>query len=449
MATFYVNNTMSSSGNGTSWSSAWNSFSDIDWDALKPGDTVQVSGGTYRETLDVDQSGSAGKPITIKASDEAGHNGAVIIDGENERSNGVVVRDHDHVKIDGFDIRNHAASGVSVRDATAGVVIENNSVYSGDPGNGNARGYDVRNSSGENAVIVRNNSFSTPRDTDAQTDGIWSSANDGVVFDGNRIVISNNSTRGHSDGIQSHLDYNVTFRNNHIEQANEAATDNHGMWLAETRPGGTLKVYNNVVYTPNLTRDSAVTHLQSDGSDDTGAIQFWGNTVYGGRQSLNLANSANADIKNNILVPLDGGYGVVFHDEAASAGNVKGNLVWAPDGHIVWMDGTWSMAEWQKDGYNLGGLSADPKLVKPSSGDLHQTSASPGIDEGVTLAALTADKAGTPRPQGGGHDIGAYEFKAAAVPATAAAQDALWSGQEDGLHTDPALAMHQDYAAFV
>jgi len=421
MTTFYVNNAVSTSGNGTSWSSAWKNLSNINWSAVQAGDTIEVSGGTYREGLTVGKSGVAGKPITIMASDDAGHNSAVIIDGQNARSNGVTLYGRNHVEVDGFDIRNHTNAGVSVKNATAGVVIENNKVFSGNPGDTNARGYDVRNSVGENAVIVRKNSYSTVSDTLAQTDGIWSSANNGVVFEGNRIVISNNNTNGHSDGFQSYQDHNVTFRNNYIEQANSAATDNHGMWISDTRSGGTIKVHNNVVLAPNLTRDSAVTHWHSEGWGEKGSIQFWGNTVQGGRRTLNLDNTPNADVKNNILMPADGGHAVMIQNGSIPAANFKGNLVWAPKGYVVWNNGsTQSMADWQKAGYNAGGLAADPKFVNLAGKDVHLTSASPAIDKGVLLSSLTTDNAGTARPQGNGHDIGAFEYKTAA-PAPAPA----------------------------
>jgi hypothetical protein len=47
---YYVDNTNSSSGNGTSWDGAWNSFSAIDWARIRPGDTIYVSGGSSSQT---------------------------------------------------------------------------------------------------------------------------------------------------------------------------------------------------------------------------------------------------------------------------------------------------------------------------------------------------------------------------------------------------------------
>lgn len=92
---WYVDNTVSTSGTGKSWSNAWKHFSNIVWGGLgiKPGDTLYISGGstskTYSEVLRVGVGGSFGSPITIKPGSSSpsplGHDGLVIIDGEGLR----------------------------------------------------------------------------------------------------------------------------------------------------------------------------------------------------------------------------------------------------------------------------------------------------------------------------------------------------------------------------
>ena len=73
---YYVDNSVNSSGNGSSWSAAWKGFSAINWSAIKPGDTIYVSGGatsqTYDETLNVGASGSAAGQVTITAGVDPG-----------------------------------------------------------------------------------------------------------------------------------------------------------------------------------------------------------------------------------------------------------------------------------------------------------------------------------------------------------------------------------------
>jgi len=43
---WYVDNTASGANTGTSWTDAWQSFTDISWGSIAPGDTVYISGGT-------------------------------------------------------------------------------------------------------------------------------------------------------------------------------------------------------------------------------------------------------------------------------------------------------------------------------------------------------------------------------------------------------------------
>jgi len=71
-----------------------------------------------------------------------------------------------------------------------------------------------------------------------------------------------------------------------------------------------------------------------------------------------------------------------------------------------------------KVGYTLGphSLKVDPLFVNPSNGDYHLQAQSLAIDAGTTLAQVTTDLDGNPRPQGVAYDIGAYEFLGGGVP---------------------------------
>jgi len=52
----------------------------------------------------------------------------------------------------------------------------------------------------------------------------------------------------------------------------------------------------------------------------------------------------------------------------------------------------------------------DPRFLDFSGGDYHLSAMSPCIDSGSSTGAPIMDYEGSPRPQGGGYDIGAYEF---------------------------------------
>ncbi|MGB7540918.1 MAG: choice-of-anchor Q domain-containing protein, partial [Burkholderiales bacterium] len=57
-------------------------------------------------------------------------------------------------------------------------------------------------------------------------------------------------------------------------------------------------------------------------------------------------------------------------------------------------------------------ISADPRFVNPSAGDFRLRASSPAINRGSSSVndVVTTDFDGIARPQGGGYDIGAFEF---------------------------------------
>ena len=133
---WYVDNSVSSSGNGTSWTNAWKDFNNINWSLIKPGDTLYISGGaasqTYNQTLSVGASGTSGNPITIRVGQDSGHNGQVIISGAS-----IQLANRNYITIDGsvggvqkleikdnFDILNRENGWAIRADNTIGTVVK-------------------------------------------------------------------------------------------------------------------------------------------------------------------------------------------------------------------------------------------------------------------------------------------------------------------------------------
>lgn len=70
---------------GNTWGKAWKSPGQIDWNAVNAGDQLVLDGGTagitYETELLVPKSGQPGAPITIRQSNQTGHNGQVLLYG--------------------------------------------------------------------------------------------------------------------------------------------------------------------------------------------------------------------------------------------------------------------------------------------------------------------------------------------------------------------------------
>lgn len=147
--TYYVSKS-GNNANGTSWATAWNDTTNINWSVINPGDTIMIDGGTSTCTVSpYDFQPSSPNPgvtcgtryspfaigqdnITIKRATTQGQNGTVVIDGGRDTplpyceqttytaANGAELAidfaNHSGVAIDGM-----ARSGIIVRGAQEGV----------------------------------------------------------------------------------------------------------------------------------------------------------------------------------------------------------------------------------------------------------------------------------------------------------------------------------------
>ena len=71
-------------------------------------------------------------------------------------------------------------------------------------------------------------------------------------------------------------------------------------------------------------------------------------------------------------------------------------------------------------------LLSDPQFVNQAAGDFHLKAGSPAIDAGTPLPQTSPDLGGTPRPQGAGYDMGAFEFTSTPAPDTTAPTVWAW-----------------------
>ncbi len=148
--------------------------------------------------------------------------------------------------------------------------------------------------------------------------------------------------------------------------------------------------------------------VHSDGRSETWIV----NTIVAGNRALNagagvrMVNSSNylwhSTVAHNTPDGMSVGVALVY----ASARNT---IVWghsstqAPSSLLV------SYCNVQGGYAGTGNIDANPLFVNPAQYNYDVSVGSPCIDTGV-FASVDVDCIGTPRPQGDGYDIGAYEF---------------------------------------
>ncbi|MFB3883543.1 MAG: choice-of-anchor Q domain-containing protein, partial [Armatimonadota bacterium] len=128
---------------------------------------------------------------------------------------------------------------------------------------------------------------------------------------------------------------------------------------------------------------------------------------------ISIGECDGVTVKNNLVFGNSSRWGTGPQITAWSSSHITSdyNLLSPPDSGLP--EGPHSItiaddAVWRS---HNGGL-----VIGLARRDLHLAPSSPAIDKGADLSAtgITCDIDGTPRPQGKGWDIGAYEWKSAA-----------------------------------
>ncbi|MBI2632071.1 hypothetical protein HYW75_03645, partial [Candidatus Pacearchaeota archaeon] len=309
---WYVDNSVGSSGDGTSWSKAWKNFANIEWTKISAGDTLYISGGTtsktYSETLKIGASGSVGKPIYIRpgaaeANPSSAHSGTVIIDGGSNTRDGISYKGKNYITIDGSDsslarkikIQNVADFGVigieTIYLTVRYLYVDNFLGYgitaraNGDIANNNYIIFEhniVRNGLGAAGIQISSLLGSaigsnTIRYNDvevAHTDGLVCGKGCGVDFYGNRVVLTATSKdTTHPDGIVTYGDNVRVFQNEIIGFYQGIDIDAVHSIITNASVWGNVIIYNGGEATNGLV-------IEVENYDVTN-VKFWSNTVIG------------------------------------------------------------------------------------------------------------------------------------------------------------------------
>jgi parallel beta-helix repeat protein len=366
-------------------------------DEAQPGDTIIVKQGQYDERVVVRNSGTAEAKISFQASPRR----TVLMQG-------FYFNEADYIRVEGFRISN-SLTGWSDR---FGALIN-----------------------GDNIEVIDNEFFDMKA---SAIQGLWGEHNSssitianntiyhsqmGITVYGTNWIVENNEIERLFMYEGGDCDYMRFFGEDHIIHNNYM----HGTDFSEV---GSAHVDcfqtfdNNGEHVHNILVEGNTCFVFHQGfmgeasfHENSSHVTFRNNVfAHGGAWGIDVHQIDNVMVENNTF------YDIQYHG-AGFRNNSLNNVV---VNNIFYNTGT---SYWASDGATLSGdhnlifesndpgqigpndiLGVDPLLIDPGHNDFHLGENSPAIDAGQTLADVTRDLEGTPRPQGGGYDIGAYEF---------------------------------------
>lgn len=415
-ASYYVSPSGNDSGSG-SLSQPWRTIQHAADSALA-GDTVWIRGGTYSERVVVANSGTPSAFITFSAYPGE----SATIDG-----NGVSVplyaglldvSTRSHIRISGLRVINSERAGI-LADTTDSIIIEgvytSNTVSSGigiwNSTNATINSNEVvlacNNGDQECITVAGTNGF-TITNNHVHDSGPGSNGGEGIdVKDGssNGSVVANhihhiNRLGLYVDAWDKHT-FNITVTRNLIHDCNA-----DGMTLA-SEAGGFLEnvtISNNVAHSNRWVGLTVANYGDPVPSRPMSNLLIVNNTFadngrggWGGGITVDDPDASGVTIRNNICSQ-NTSFQIV-RDAGVPASNVTidHNLI---DGFRGY------------DGETAGesAVQAAPLFANAAGANFRLQSSSPAIDQGSSSGAPADDYDGTPRPQGAGIDMGAFEY---------------------------------------
>jgi Glycosyl hydrolase family 46/Right handed beta helix region len=423
--------------------------------ATKPGDLIEVRGGTYHEKVSFPASGSNAGLITLAA--YPGEH--PTLDGTGVAGNNMVLMQNvSFVKLDGFEIENLTGVsdgsgvrvvgggtnihindntiheirgtestgitvyGTSVKLPITNLIIDNNEIYNADPAqsealtlNGNVTNFSV---TGNRVHDVNNTGIDIVGGDKAINPKFG--ARNGVVR-GNTVYNVHATTGGglaagiEVDGAQNVVvEYNVSHNN---DLGIEVGAENHGAIASS------IWVRDNLIYS----NDKAGLAFGGFNFSAGRVINsyFSNNTLYNndtqstGQGQLSIQWGFKNLVTNNVLYASADNI-LISSDQGNYFNTLQNNLYFTPAGnnaaHFTWNGTEYTgLASFQAGAKtDTGSLFADPLFTDAAAANFFPLSNSPTIDAGNTTAGHYApvDFNGRHRPDGGAPDIGAYEYVA-------------------------------------
>jgi len=405
--TFYVA-TNGNDGNQGSQGSPWRTLQHA-VDAISAGDTILVEAGTYagcrigksgQQNLVCTLRGDVGAAVLINTPGSGNkHTSNIevenfdatvsywVIDGfevTNAPRYGIDLRDTDHVTVQNCYVHNSAVTGIFLAFSYHPLIQQNQSASNGEHG--------IYQSNSGDYPVIRGNI-------------LHHNVNAGIHMNGDR-----NFTPG--DGIISFalVEKNIIYEN--------GAPPGGGSGINCDGVSDSV-IINNLLYSNHA---SGISLYAVDGAEGSSRNKVYNNTIImasDGRWCINIPaategqpNPVGNRIKNNVLyTPHTFRGSISTYSNSVSGFESDYNVV--VNRFSIDEGGTnMSLASWQALGYDAHSLISTPTTLftNPAANDFHLKSGSPAIGAGTTVAEVTDDMDGVPRPQGGTFDIGCFEF---------------------------------------
>jgi hypothetical protein len=415
--TYYVATNGNNSNPGT-LNSPWKTIQKAA-NVARAGDTVYVRGGTYREKVNVNRSGSAGNFITF--SSYPGETAVIDVNGiamEHYLDGGFVIFGKSYVQVTGFR------------------VINSNSTNDG--------GFGIVCVESHHCIIKNNSTYNTYHS------GIISRSSSNVIIDGNEVELANNG--GDQEMITISGGSFVTVSNNHVHHGGladggegiDVKNGAHDVLIKgnhvynNQRLGIYIDAYNGNSY--NITVDgnrvynnarSGIAISAELSGYNVNNVNIINNLVYSNGTSgivlgdWGTGSLSNITIANNTVFQNgigNGHGGIALWAERASDVIVRNNIVSQNEAFTIEVQGTplsettitnnllhgYRNAENEVTGTKQ--VMSNPLFVNSSAADFTLQATSPAINAGTSANAPDHDFDGSARPYSANWDIGAFEF---------------------------------------
>jgi hypothetical protein len=375
---------------------------------IQPGDLVIARPGRYAGLVlgwDGPQNGTAANPITFR-----GEPGAIIDSRNNRTADGINLEGASHVVVEGFSVLNGGTiTRAGIRSVTnRGVVIRNNRIDSagrwgiltGFSDDVLIEGNVTSRAQIEHGIYV-SNACVNPIVRDNQ---VWGNAANGIHMNGDL------SQGGSGLIVNALVEKNVIYDNGRLGGSGINAD---GVQSS--------RFLNNVLYGNHA---SGISLYRIDGADGSKGNLVAHNTIVvasDGRWALNIQNGSTGNtVVNNILYNNHSFRGSIDSSADSLPGFTSNHNVvmerFSIDGGAVQNLGQWR----QRTGQDRESIVATPAslFVDAVGHDYHLSVGSPARDAGITRDDVREDRDGAIRPIGPASDIGAYELRPTAPPAT-------------------------------